>query len=280
MEEQANKKPIMVTWDFTKKSQFALEHGINLSKELKTEIILIHIAKNDKGARAAKKKMDVLAAETQNKNHVKANVMVPIGSIFTTISEVASDVHAEMVIMGTHGMKGMQKLIGSWALKVIAGSKVPFIVVQAPPSSHGFKKIVFPLDFRGENKEKIQWIYYIGRLYNSMFYIIKERVTDRKFRKGIHSNLLFTEKYLRSNNIVYEIHSSPGKKDFTTETIEFADQIEADLLLIMTTRNIGIADYVLGANEQRIISNRYGIPVMCVNPRPVKMGGGFSATGG
>lgn len=280
MEEQAKKKPILITWDFTEKSEFALAHGVNLCKELKTKMVMLHIAKTDKEARAAKKKMDVLAAATQNKNGVATSAIAPVGNIFTTIADIAEEIHAEMVIMGTHGMKGMQKLMGSWALKVIAGSKVPFIVVQAPPASHGFKKIVFPLDFRSENKEKIQWIYYIGRLYNSMFYIIKERVADRKFKKGIHSNLLYTEKFLRSNNIVYEIHSSPGKKDFTTETLEFADQIEADLLLVMTTRNIGLADYVLGANEQRIIANPSRIPVMCVTPRPVKMGGGFSATGG
>ncbi len=280
MEEQAKKKPILVTWDFTEKSEFALEHGINLTKELKTNMVLLHIAKTDKDARAAKKQMDVLAAATQNKNGVVTTAMIPVGNIFTTISEVATEIHAELVFMGTHGMKGMQKLTGSWALKVIASSKVPFIVVQAPPAAHGFKKIVFPLDFRSENKEKIQWIYFIGRLYNSMFYIIKERVNDRKFKRGIHSNLLFTEKFLRSNNMVYEIHTSSGKKDFTTETLEFAEQIEADLMLVTATRNIGFADYVLGANEQKIIANPHKIPVMCINPRRVKMGGGFSATGG
>lgn len=280
MEEEAKKKPILVTWDFTEKSEFALEHGISLCRELKTQIVILHIAKSDKDARTAKKQLDVLAAATQNKNGVVTSAMAPVGNIFTTISETATDIHAELVIMGTHGMKGMQKLLGSWALKVIASSKIPFIVVQAPPAPHGFKKIVFPVDFRSENKEKIQWIYYIGRLYNSMFYIIKEKVSDRKFRKGIHSNLLFTEKFLRSNNLVYEIHTSSGKKDFTTETLEFAERIEADLLLVTATRNIGLADYVLGANEQRIIANPYGIPVMCINPRQVKMGGGFSATGG
>lgn len=280
MEEQAKKKPILVTWDFTEKAEFALEHGVSLCKTLQTNLVLLHITKTDKESRTAQKKMDVLAASTQNKNGVPTSAMTPVGNIFSTISDVATDIHAELVFMGTHGIRGMQKLLGSWALKVIASSKVPFIVVQAPPLSHGYKKIVFPLDFRSENKEKIQWIYYIGRLYNSMFYIIKERVSDRKFKKGIHSNLLFTEKFLRSNNLVYEVHSSPGKKDFTTETLEFAEQIEADLLLVSATRNIGFADYVLGANEQKLIANPHGIPVMCINPRQVKMGGGFSATGG
>jgi nucleotide-binding universal stress UspA family protein len=278
--EQKTKKPILVTWDFTEKSGFALEHGVNLAKLLNTEVTLIHIVKKDKEIDAAQVKMDALADETAKKYGQKINTVVPVGTIFTTISEVATDIHAEMVIMGTHGMKGMQKLIGSWALKVIAGSKVPFIVVQAAPTSHGFEKIVFPIDFRKENKEKINWIYYIGRLYNSTFYIMKDKVTDKRFRKGIHSNLVFTEKFLRSNEIPYEIHTSPGKKDFTHETIDFAHEIKADLLLIMTTKDITAADYILGASEQQIISNKYEIPVMCINPRPGKIGGGFSATGG
>ena len=277
--EEKTKKPILVTWDFTEKSEFAMEHGVNLAQHLSTTITLIHIVKKDKEVDAAQVKLDARAEEISKKYNVKVDTIVPVGTIFTTISEVATDIHAEMVIMGTHGMKGMQKLVGSWALKVIAGSKVPFIVVQQPPTSHGFKKIVFPLDFRKENKEKINWIYYIGRLYNSTFYIIKDKVTDKKFKKGIHSNLLFTEKFLKSNEVPYEIHTSPGKKDFTHETIDFAHEINADLLLIMTTKDIGIADYVLGANEQTIISNEHGIPVMCINPRPGRISGGLSATG-
>jgi nucleotide-binding universal stress UspA family protein len=278
--EMKTKKPILVTWDFTQKSEFALEHGVNLAQHLNTEVTLIHIVKKDKEVDAAEVKMDALADETSKKYNIKINTVVPVGTIFTTISEVATDIHAEMVIMGTHGMKGMQKLVGSWALKVIAGSKVPFIVVQNRPTSHGFQKIVFPIDFRKENKEKINWIYYIARLYNSTFYIIKDKVTDKKFRKGVHSNMMFTEKFLRSNEIPYEIHTSPGKKDFTHETIDFANEINADLLLIMTTKDITVADYVLGANEQLIISNKHEIPVMCINPRPGKIGQGFSATGG
>ncbi len=42
--------------------------------------------------------------------------------------------HALMVIMGTHGIKGLQKYTGSWALKVIIGSSVPFLVIQDKPN--------------------------------------------------------------------------------------------------------------------------------------------------
>jgi len=278
--ETTKRKIIMVPWDFSEKAEFALEHAIRLGKILNTDIELIHIVKKEKELEDATNRLNQVIEETDKKHGVKPMSLIKVGNIFTTISEIATEMHAEMVIMGTHGMKGMQKLTGSWALKVITGSKVPFIVVQKPPTTHGFTNIVFPVDFRKENKEKINWIYYIARLYNSKFYIIKAKSTDKKFIKGIHSNLLFTKKFLSNNQIPYEIHTAEGKKDFTTETIEFAHQIDADLILIMTTKNINLADYVIGAHEQQIISNKYQIPVMCINPRPGKIASGFSATGG
>ena len=64
--------------------------------------------------------------------------------IFSTIGEVATEIDANLVIMGTHGIRGMQKLTGSWALKVIVGSKAPFLVVQGPPESDQLHDIVFP----------------------------------------------------------------------------------------------------------------------------------------
>jgi len=278
--ETTAKKTIMVTWDFTEKAEYALEHAIQLSKRLETDVELIHIVSKEKEVEEATQRLNAVVEETRKKYQVKPLILVKVGNIFTTITEVATEMKAEVVIMGTHGMKGMQKLIGSWALKVIVGSKVPFIVVQAPPASHGFEKIVFPLDFRSENKEKINWMYYVARFYRSKFFIFKSKTSDPKFVKGIHSNLMFTKKFLDNNMIPYEIETANGKKDFATETIEYAHKIEADLMLIMTTKNIGFADYVIGAQEQMIISNKYQIPVMCINPRPGKIGGGFSATGG
>jgi nucleotide-binding universal stress UspA family protein len=279
MEEKV-KKPILITWDFTNKSECALEHGVNLNKGLQSTIHLLHIVKKSKEIDEAKSRFDKLIPELEKKHNDKIEVIIKEGSIFSTISEVATEMHAEMVIMGTHGLKGMQKLIGSWALKVIAGSRVPFIVVQSPPKTHGFQKIVFPLDFHKENKEKINWMHHVAKIYNSKFYIIKQKSTDQKFRKNIQSNVHFTTKFLDNNQIPYDLKTAEGKSSFAQETIDYANDISADLILIMTTKDINIADYVIGAHEQQIISNKYGIPVMCINPRPGKIGGGFSATGG
>lgn len=263
----SNKKSILVTWDFTDVSEYALEHAIRISKIVDNNIALIHIIKRKSEADDAIQKMTEAAEKIQDKHGIKPTIIVKEGTIFTTIGEIATEIDANLVIMGTHGIKGMQKLTGSWALKVIVSSKVPFIVVQGPPGTNQFNNLVFPVDFRLENKEKLSWINYLAKYYRSKIYIFKENITDSILKKRTNNNLIFAKKILDSKNINYEIVTAEGKESFPDETIKFAQKIKADLILVMTTKNIGFKDFVLGANEQQIIANSAKIPVMCINPR-------------
>ena len=70
-----------------------------------------------------------------------------------------------------------------------------------------------------------------------------------------------------------------SEKDFALEVIEYANKIKASAIFVMTTKDIGLADYMMGAHEQYIIANNSGIPVICVNPKPPKFGGSFSTSG-
>ena len=126
---------ILIPWDFTPVAKYALQHGFKFAEKTKSKkIILVHIIKHDKEYNKAFDKLEQVASEYRGKNGLQIDAIVRKGSIFTTIGEVASEIEAELVVMGTHGLKGMQKLTGSWALKVIVSSKVPFVVEQEPPN--------------------------------------------------------------------------------------------------------------------------------------------------
>jgi len=146
-------------------------------------------------------------------------------------------------------------------------SKVPFIVVQDPPADQErYHNIVFPVDFRRENKEKTQMAIYMGKYFDSKVHILVTTSTDMSLIKKTKINLNFAIRYLIQNNIDYEIHEIP-RGNFAEQTLDFAQRINADLILIMTTKNITFADYMVGASEQYIIANSSKIPVCCVNPR-------------
>lgn len=265
MEE--NKKTILVPWDFTIVAEYALQHAIKIAGTFDNDITLLNIVKKQKEVDEVLGKLNTVAEDVFKKHHIKPRVLAVVGSIFTTIGEVASEINANLVIMGTHGIKGMQKLTGSWALKVIVGSKVPFVVVQNSPKDHVFKRILVPFDHKMEGKEKLAWVSYLAKYYKSDIALYKTGTNDELLQKKANNNIIFAKKFLEEKNINYTISIADGKKSFPDETIDFADKNDCDLILIMTTKDIGFKDYVLGATEQEIIANEAKIPVMCVNPR-------------
>jgi len=270
MEE--NKKLIIVPWDFTDVAESALAHAVKIGRMVGNDICLLHIVDPAVKVKADGEKRALLkhiAEESSRKYNVNIIAKVIKGSIFTSIAEFANDkdTEANLVVMGTHGMKGMQKLTGSWALKVIVKSKIPFIVVQEPPADQDrYHNIVFPVDFRVENKEKMGMAIFMGKYFDSKVHILKTVTTDKGLTTKVNRNLNFAVKYLIQNNVEYEIHEVPNGK-FAQQTIDFAQKTKADLILIVTTKNITFADYVLGASEQFIIANSSKIPVCCVNPK-------------
>lgn len=265
-----NKSSILVPWDFTRVAESALFHAVKVAKIVDNDIALVHITKKKTMNAEAEEKMNKYAEEFNEKVGIKPIVIAREGSIFTTINEVSAEINANLVIMGTHGIRGMQKLTGSWALKVIVGSKVPFVVVQDDPvtddTTEHFRDIVFPVDFRMENKEKINWVNYLARYYNSKIHLIVPNTTDEGLKKRIGSNLIFAKKMFTEKKIDFSITTAEGT-NFAAECINFAQKIQADLILIMTTKDIGFKDFVMGAAEQQIIANDARVPVMCVNPR-------------
>jgi len=268
---EKDNKLIIIPWDFSKVAENALLHGIKIAKMVNNDLRLLHIISKDvkqEEKDKAKQKLDKISEQILSDHEINASSVIIEGNIFSAISKYATGEHATMVIMGTHGMKGMQKITGSWALKVIVGSEVPFMVVRDEPhDQEKIRNIIFPIDFRSENKEKVHMAIYMGKYFDSKIQILKDPVTDKALAKKINTNLNFAIKYLIQNNIEYDIHTVEKKGNFAKEILKFSEQTKADLILIMTTKHINISDYMLGASEQYIIPNSSKIPVMCLNPK-------------
>lgn len=272
-------RPIIVPWDFSQVAENAFQHAVNISKALNRDILLLHIVGESREIDSKKGDLEASADKVGKEYGKKPFAEVVSGSIFKAIGDTAKELKAEMVIMGTHGMKGAQKLFGSKALKVVVSSRIPFLVIQGKPVKDSIDTILLPIDFKRENKEKANWIYYLARNFGSKFVILKSKARDKGFKRKILSNIKYIESFLKGHDVAYEIVTSTGKQSFKKEIVAFAKEHEADLILVMATRDIRWVDYMLGAPEQYIIANPYNLPVMCMNPKPAKVSGGFRATG-
>jgi len=271
MKEDQENNVIVVPWDFSHVSEYALAHAVKIAYTRRYEIKLLHVVKPGAPSETiedARSKMMQVCDETSKHNGLVCKIVIKEGKLSSAISDYATQSNTKLVVMGTHGRSGSQKIFGSKALKVLIGSNTPFIVVKSKPSDNlKIPNVVFPIDFKKENKEKLQWAIYIGEHFGSKIHLFKYPVFDNDLQKKVDANLNFAIRFLLQHNIEYEIHVAPKKKKFTIEIVQFAEKINADMIIMVTTKHITVFDYLFAASEQRVIDNSSKIPVLCVNPR-------------
>ncbi|MDZ4750740.1 MAG: universal stress protein [Flavobacteriales bacterium] len=265
---QITNKRILVPTDFTKVGDTALEHAIVVAKAIGAEINCLHVIASKKGISEARMKLDTLKERIQAESNLTITTMVRIGSIFEDIDKVASETEASLIIMGTHGLRGMQFLTGSRALKIVTESSIPFIICQERgirPS--GYQKLVVPLDLHKETKQKLSLVGDVARYFGSQVHLVSPGETDEFLKNQLQRNIIFAEDYLTQRGVTYSVEITDSKSDgFVKSLLKYAASVDADLICIMNFYDSSFMSIFNQSYEQQIITNDAQIPVLCVNP--------------
>jgi nucleotide-binding universal stress UspA family protein len=256
-------RKILVPHDFTETSDYAVKHAIQIAKIMESDIIFLHVVNDLKEESEALKKLQEIADSFTAKYGVKIDCKIRPGRVMSAIRTFAETIDALMIVMKTQKPKGREKYFGSRGIKVMLGSRIPFYVVQAPPKRLALRRVVFPIDFRYENKEKLSWISFLSKYYTSKIYLFRPAGSDYHIR----NNVEFSKRFLEGKDIDYEIVTAKGSISVTKETLDFANSIKAELIIIMLSKSVTFAKVLLGLKDQKYISNDYQIPVLCLNPR-------------
>ena len=81
------KKTIMVTWDFSAVSYYALKHAIRMSQIVKYDIMLFHIVNDPSEVEAAREKLEKTVVEIKNDLGAEVGNYVHHGKIFKEIGD-------------------------------------------------------------------------------------------------------------------------------------------------------------------------------------------------
>lgn len=268
---------ILVPTDFSTVAESAISHAAVIAKKTGDEIWLMHVI--DKNSKADLKKQQAgveslderlrnLCKQYESQYKVSFNYVLKEGNIFTTIGEVAEEVKANLMVMGTHGVQGIQKLVGAYALKVVTSSKVPVIIVQEKgPQSDTYSRIVSPIDGSVETKQKTLQTIGIAKIFGAKVFLFKQKGYDEYLDNIIQRNLNFVIRHLEEQNITTEVvEQESAKGDFAKDFLHYSTRIQADVIITLTTPEKGLKDMLVGPVEQAVINNEQQIPVMCVRP--------------
>jgi len=167
---------ILVPIDFTPVTENALRYAIGLTSVMAQEIILFHVTTAEKENEEALSKLNKLCIKYST-DKVTPSAIVRCGSYFDLIGDTATEIEASLIVMGTHGIKGMQRIIGSHAMKVITHSSTPYIVVQHEPYKE-VKRILVPVDFTREVKQMLPFLTSMAEYFKATLLLISESSKD------------------------------------------------------------------------------------------------------
>ncbi len=240
-----NKKDvILVPWDYTEASKVALLHAIQLATEVNNHIMLARFIESP-GFFAGKKvkqtlhdteleKLKIVGREIMDEFQINPYLAVELGVSAHNVRKLIKEAKANLVVCGK-SYKVNEKT--TYDARMVANSfsamDIPFIVAQEKPAHNYYKEIVVPLDHDKKYKETLNWVVYLSKYYNCNINIIKPYIEDEFMKKDMSNNIYFTKKMLDKKNIIYGIKTAKKNKNFDDEVVRFAENIDADLIVIM-----------------------------------------------
>jgi nucleotide-binding universal stress UspA family protein len=266
---------ILVPTDFSEVCSNAADHAVKIAEVFNFKVVLFHVINKDTHAIFPGDKDIHTAVENTFKNitgkyklqnkELKIEYMFREGSIFDLIHEVASDIGANLILIGTHGKKGMQHILGSYALKVITSAKVPTLVVQKKPYS-GYKNLMLPINSFTEARQKVGFAISLANKFNSTIHIFKEVVSDAGEMSRIDIIARQIIEMFKKAGVQCEVIVSQKPGESAKEVVDVAVQKNMDAIIIVTEPQIGTSYFNLGSWNEKILFNEAQIPVMCINP--------------
>ncbi|MCX6235736.1 MAG: universal stress protein [Bacteroidetes bacterium] len=275
MNNKSSGKIILIPTDLSEVCKNAIQHGAEIAQYLGYSVYLLHVVNKDTrdhlksqnhGLEDLVDELRKTAESLEKKFKIKADSITRIGSIFTRIPEVARELNANLVVLGTHGKVGFQKLVGSFALKIILKSPCPVIVVQKRPFGKGYKNIVFPISDFMEDRQKVKWAIYLARTFNSTIHLFQKYAHDPGSSSRINIVTHHIKEAFDANGIYYRIVNANERGVFADQVMEYAVSNMADLVIIMTDTEVPDPRFKLAPWDETMIFNKSQIPVMCLNP--------------
>jgi len=273
--EKKYNKIVLIPTDFSEVCGNAISHGVKLAQFLKYKVLILHIINKETMAALKKKNVGVDYIGKRLKeyqNYYEKRYMVSVetlaleGSIFETINEVAANLGANLMVLGTHGKKGLQHVFGSYALRVVIESPIPVVVVQKRSFKEGYHNIVFPISNDVEPRQKVQWAKLMANLFNSKILLFQPLEKDTSLNNRMKIITRQIEEAFEKEKIPYQINQAAKVGDFAKQVIAHAAIHHGDLIMMMTRPNIDVPGFSLTAWDERLMFNEAQIPVMCINP--------------
>tara|TARA_B100000508_G_C11459906_1_gene278692 strand:+ start:1938 stop:2858 length:921 start_codon:yes stop_codon:yes gene_type:complete len=278
-------RKILIPVDFSISSSIALEHAAELCKHFNIELHLLNVCRsinadvlpsisasniyvhhNEAELKSLiTEKLNELGHKLNEKYNVSYQIEVRNGNVAKEITKSADENEIDLIVMGTHGVKGFEEFfIGSNAYRVVTSAKQPVLTVQSSAKNGGYQSILLPIDSTIHTRDKVSQAALIAKAFDAKIHIVGLITEEHEEEEAIYKlKIKQIEEYLEGKGVKYNRTLMHGE-DIADMTLNFAKENNVDLIVMMTEQEASTGLFV-GPYAQRIV-NHSKTPVLSVTP--------------
>lgn len=262
----------LVPFDFSPISDNALRFAIDMATYNKGSVMILHIVSKKSERTSAIEKMKLIVSNLPTEEQELVLTKVLIGDIYEDIAKASEILSASLIVMGTHGASGMQKIFGSHALRLVSSTSTPFIIIQGLQHYTRLKTIVMPFNFEKESIQIANFAGQISKQFNAKIHLIGYHDKDEWLESKMKSNQHVIHKFFLDNNVEHEIVNLTTGKSYVTELVKYAQEVNADLFAAAYFNDSIIPS--VNSFIQELVEN--SIPLLTVNAEELTVTSGYS----
>lgn len=262
---------ILVPTDMSAFSDLALRYALQFAERLGSKITLLHAEEiswlaadhpigyyfeNVPEARTALTKQLHEYAESHVPATVPATTLFEDDEPELAIVRIANDIKADLVVMGTHGRRGIRRaILGSVAEYVLRETDVPVITVNsalfAADGTAAIRTVLCPVNFTAIAREALAQASAIAESFEAQLVVMHvcEGSEPQLFSDVQNQFGIWVDPQVRANTRYKEIvvHGHAAE-----QVLAVADQVDADLVVIGAQHKRFADATVIGTTTEKI----------------------------
>lgn len=191
----------LIPLDFTDVTINALHYGLAMAKDNGDHLVLLHVVSSDREISDAETKMDAIISKLSDEERRLVDSKVLVGDVFEDMGKFAEELETSLILMATHGEKGLQKVFGSHALKIVKHSSLPIIVIQKDTPYKSIKKIGMTIDIEKESVPVVKTASILGEKHQAEVVLIGGKHSDPTLRAKVIAHVRTSMDYLKDHQV-------------------------------------------------------------------------------
>ncbi len=261
---------IVVGFDFSAGSANAVDLTIDIANRWQCDIRLVYV-KLHEDEDETPIRQDI---ERRNKavepllKGIKLEYVIRCGNVSEELNKQAEEDEASLIVVGTNGMSGYKRnWIGRNTYSTITKAKAPILCVR-----EGFNfrktldKIIVPIDNTIATRQKVPIALKFALSFDSEIHVLAIHSSDNPGLRHVvdnYSNQVC--KYLSEKGAKHILSERNLEGDASTLILSYADEIDADMIVIMTEQEKAITDWLLGSTAEKMLHESHR-PILSIRP--------------